>query len=160
MVLQIVRMKTFSNIIFCGINLVALATKLLIKAQKMFRKDICLKNLPTWISKRIIDILDRRKLVWLKWDTWRCRKQKKFIWWTASMDAEKISEVLEVLCSFTLKLSRVKSHNFFSFDEKSHDFSCEKWVSCDFTWENLLRVIKNYTILHVNECMRKWSNFL
>ena len=45
---------------------------------------------------------------------------------------------------FTLKISRVKSHDFFSCDEKSHNFSCEKCVSCDFTQENFLRVMKNY----------------
>ena len=56
---------------------------------------------------------------------------------------------------YTLKISRVKSHNFLSCDEKSHDFSCEKCVSCDFTREKFPRVMKNYTIFHVNECMRK-----
>ena len=60
---------------------------------------------------------------------------------------------------YTLKISRVKSHDIFSCDEKSRNFSCEKRVSCDFTRENFLRVRKNYTIFHVNECMRKWSNF-
>ena len=56
---------------------------------------------------------------------------------------------------YTLKISRVKSHDFFSCDEKSHDFSCEKCVSCDLTRENFPRVMKNYTIFRVNECMRK-----
>ena len=55
----------------------------------------------------------------------------------------------------TLKISRVKSHDFFSCDEKSHNFSCEKCVSCDFTPKNFPRVMKNYTIFRVNECMRK-----
>ena len=62
---------------------------------------------------------------------------------------------LRVLMHYTLKISRVKSHNFLSCDEKSHDFSCEKCVSCDFTREKFPRVMKNYTIFHVNECMRK-----
>ena len=56
---------------------------------------------------------------------------------------------------YTLKISRVKSHDFFSCDEKSHDFSCEKCVSCDFTRENFPRVMKNYTIFRVIECMMK-----
>ena len=52
-----------------------------------------------------------------------------------------------------------KSHNFSSCDEKSHNFLREKYVSCDFTRENFPRVMNNYTIFHVNECMRKFSNF-
>ena len=60
----------------------------------------------------------------------------------------------------TLWKSLLWNHTiFFSCDEKSHDFSCEKCVPCDFTRENCLPVMKNYTIFHVIECMRKWSNF-
>ena len=60
----------------------------------------------------------------------------------------------------TLIVSRVKSNDFFSCDEKSRNFSCEKCVSCDFIRKkNILRVMKNYTIFHVTECIRKRSNF-
>ena len=42
--------------------------------------------------------------------------------------------------------SYINSHNFFSCDEKSQDYSCDKCVSCDFTRENFLRVMTNYAI--------------
>ena len=65
------------------------------------------------------------------------------------------SRTIEEGYRYTLKISRVKSHDFFSCDEKSHDFLCEKCVPCDFTRENFPRVMKNYTIFRVNECMMK-----
>ena len=77
---------------------------------------------------------------------------------------ETVENAVLILCNIspesyvgnsTLKISCVKSHNFFSCDAKSLYFLWEKCVSCDFTRENFPRVMKNYTIFQVNECMRK-----
>ena len=100
---QIVRMKTFSNIIFWGKIWVSWLQNYYFRHQKMFQKDTCLKNFPTWISWRKTDILGRRKLVWLKWVTQCCRKQKKFIWWSSS---NGWCEVLKVLCSLEIALQK------------------------------------------------------
>ena len=52
---------------------------------------------------------------------------------------------------YTLKVSRVKSRDFFSCDETSQDFSRDKCVSCNFTKESFPRVMKKDTISLVNQ---------